>query len=193
MDSAYKAADATLATNLNDEMKRAVVAELLLTSNLDAEIARAIGEESKLDVRVTDLISNTDLSENDSFAEAFAEVNRVNALNFDEIYSKAIGSTFNSELGTIVLDSEVKPGSHMFYMNGLLMADKSDFTTTESPSGYITGAVLIGDALALANSGGAISTYGVYGNISEVSMIPTEGPFNSPEEDERKVTEAGKM
>ena len=163
-------ADTTLTTNLSLEMKRAMDAELELTNKIDDEIDRALSAESGLDVRVSALISNEDLASNDSFTEALAEVNRVSSLNIEEIYSKAIGSTFNSELGTIVLDGEVKPGSHMFYMNGLLMAAKSDFIATESLSGYVTGATLIGDSLTLANAGGVIATYGVYGETTEAEF-----------------------
>ena len=56
------------------ETTRATEAEQILRDDLDAEIAARIAADVELDVRITDIISNTDLTAVDSFAEVVRDL-----------------------------------------------------------------------------------------------------------------------
>ena len=145
-----------------------------LTAKIDADIAaeqaaRIAGDED-LNEKVEDIISNTDVTKVDSFQEAIDKVNEIGAKNFDSIYSKKVGVTFDAATGVVSLSSAVKPESMMLYINGLLVENGSDYTEEVRVDGMVSGATLSGDALDLANAGAKLMSYGVHGTFENIQF-----------------------
>jgi len=67
--AAREAADSDLQAGLDAEIARATAAEGVLTTNLAAEVTRATGEESRIEAKVDNIISNTDPAALDSLTE----------------------------------------------------------------------------------------------------------------------------
>jgi len=68
------AAEAQLTSDLESEIDRATLAEQSLRSDLDAEIAARIAADDELEVKISDIIANTDLTAVDSFAEVVRDL-----------------------------------------------------------------------------------------------------------------------
>jgi len=139
-----------------------------LSAELSAEIARAQDAEGDLDVRISDIISNTDLTSVDSFTELIDKVNEVTATNFDSIYAKKVEVTFNS-VDAVTLATPVKAGSMMLFINGLMVDNGDDYTEIIT-NGFVTGATLIGDALDVTLDGAKLNSYGVHGSFSNITF-----------------------
>ena len=186
------AADASIASELSSEIanREAVVAKLesvnkeqdkalneatiSLEADLSSEISRAISVEAELDIKVTDIISNTDVSQIDSFVEMIDKVNEVTAANFDSIYAKKVGVTFDG-VDTVTLATPVKPGSMMLFFNGLMVEANFDYTekiVDLGGHGMVVGATLTAESAAFLLEGNVrLSAHGVYGEFSNISFI----------------------
>ena len=141
-----------------------------LNKDLQDEISRAISVEAELDIKVTDIISNTDVSQIDSFVEIIDKVNEVTATNFDSIYAKKVGVTFDG-VDTVTLAVPVKPESMMLFFNGLMVEANFDYTETIA-DGMVVGATLTAESAAfLLESNVRLSAHGVYGEFSNISFI----------------------
>jgi hypothetical protein len=139
-----------------------------LNKGLEDEIARATAAEGELTVKVADIIENTDVSKIDSFVEVINEFNKVSEANFDSIYAKKVGITFNG-VSEVMLANLVKPESMMLYINGLMVENGVDYTEIVE-GGMVAGATLLGDALDLAVAGAKLASYGVHGSFSSVEF-----------------------
>ena len=186
------AADAEIVSELSSEIanREAVVAKLesvnkeqdkalneatiSLEADLSSEISRAISVEAELDIKVTDIISNTDVSQIDSFVEMIDKVNEVTAANFDSIYAKKVGVTFDG-VDTVTLATPVKPGSMMLFFNGLMVEANFDYTekiVDLGGHGMVVGATLTAESAAFLLEGNVrLSAHGVYGEFSNISFI----------------------
>jgi hypothetical protein len=200
MSTSYKAADSTLAKNLEEEMKRAVNAEAVLTTNLNAEIERAVaaeavlttnlnaeieraeGAESLLDGRILDVLNNTEPGAIDGFNEMVNSFNDNLTQNFGYLYSQKIGGELFDTIGKEtfpMLDfypyDTFMSGSDMVVVNGLIQSEGSDyeFFRNDILGSDYEGSVGIrfgGDALTLVNEGAPVIFYGTPDSISYVDI-----------------------
>ena len=161
--------------DVDAEESRAVSAEASLTEKVDiqstwinnvietfdnmisAEVSRATGAEASLETalstEVAYLISNTDLTAIDSFAEVSTEIANITN-DFNNTYFKKVsvsglvdGSNKNFTLGaTVRFDSEA------IYLNGVLQEKGEDYN--------ITGGVNV--VFTFTPSKGKVTAYGVY-------------------------------
>ena len=140
-----------------------------LNKDLQDEISRAISVEAELDIKVTDIIENTDVSKIDSFVEVINEFNKVSAANFDSIYAKKVAITFDGD-DEATLANPVKPESLQVYINGLMVELGGDYTE-QVVDGAVSVVQFTGDALDLVQAGAKLGAYGVYGEFSNISFI----------------------
>jgi len=143
-----------------------------LSSELSAEISRAEAAEAsialELSSEVSYIIANTDLTSIDSFAEVVAdmssEVARAEsaeaslALDFANIYAKrvAVVETPNEIITEFSLASDVREGSELIYLNGLLL-DSEDYTAN-----VVDGVVSSVTFFIAPSVGDKVRAYGVY-------------------------------
>jgi hypothetical protein len=155
-----------LGADVSTEISRATSAEASLDSALSAEISRATSVEATLDTKISDIISNTDLTQVDSFVETIGEFNTMIENNFNSIYAKKnTSSQAPNGIATVFpFVNEVKEGSEQVYLNGLLL-EAGDYTPT-LVNGMVTG-VTFGAAPATADK---VVFYGVYGNFTQVNF-----------------------
>ena len=139
-----------------------------LNKGLEDEIARATAAEGELTVKVADIIENTDVSKIDSFVEVINEFNKVSAANFDSIYAKKVGITFDGD-DEATLANPVKPESLQVYINGL-MVELGDDYTEQVVDGAVSVVQFTGDALDLVQAGAKLGAYGVHGSFSSVEF-----------------------
>ena len=139
-----------------------------LNKDLQDEISRAISVEAELDIKVTDIIENTDVSKIDSFVEVINEFNKVSAANFDSIYAKKVAITFDGD-DEATLANPVKPESLQVYINGLMVELGGDYTE-QVVDGAVSVVQFTGDALDLVQAGAKLGAYGVYGSFSSVGF-----------------------
>ena len=140
-----------------------------LNDELSAEIKRATEAELSLASDVADIIENTDVSKIDSFVEVINEINEKSAANFDSIYAKKVSVSFDGK-EQVSLATPVKPESMMLYINGLMVENGVDYTELVE-GGMVSGAVLLGDALELAEAGAKLASYGVHGSFTSIEFI----------------------
>ncbi len=139
-----------------------------LQDDLEAETERAIAAEGELTVKVADIIENTDVSKIDSFVEVINEFNKISEANFDSIYAKKVGITFDGD-GEATLANPVKPESLQVYINGL-MVELGDDYTEQVVDGAVSTVQFTGDALELVAAGAKLGAYGVHGSFSSVEF-----------------------
>jgi hypothetical protein len=149
------AADNSIAANLSSEIVRAESAELSIATVLSSEVSY--------------IISNTDLTSIDSFAEVVAnlstEVSRAQSaeasIAYKELYTYnkyvAVNEVPNGTRTTFTLSTPVKYYSESIYMNGLLLSVGDDYSITFA-GGMVTGFVMTFTAL----TGDKLRVYGVY-------------------------------
>ena len=139
--AAMSAEVASRIADVDAEESRAIAAELVLTSNLSDEVAARISAVSAEAARATaaELVLTTD---------------------FANIYCKkvAVSGTPNGVLTTFTLALPVRIGSEMISINGLLMEEGEDYTTTIT-NGKVSSIVLF----EAPSTGMRVSAYGVCG------------------------------
>ena len=143
---------------------------------LAAEIERLEDEEitplreyaNEIDGKVADIIENTDVSKIDSFVEVINEINKKSAANFDSIYAKKVGITFDGD-DEATLANPVKPESLQVYINGL-MVELGDDYTEQVVNGAVSAVQFTGDALELVAAGAKLGAYGVYGSFTSIEF-----------------------
>ena len=136
--------------SIYNEIVRAQAAEEALQAALDAEIIRATEAEAGLDVKIVDIISNTDVTAIDSFTEVIQEVNDVTSSNYYSLMSytqanrpsmlgfkespEMVDSEELDEDGNAIMvlrDTFTAPiikGTHIVFLNGLMLLEGSDYT-----------------------------------------------------------------
>ena len=164
--SLASALSTALSSNIYAEESRAMSAEASLDSALSAEISRATSVEENLDALISDVISNTDLTQVDSFVETIDQFNSMIETNFNSIYAKKNTSTQapNGTATVFPFVNAVKEGSEQVYLNGLLL-DAGDYSATVV-NGMVTE-VTFGAAPVSADK---VVFYGVYGNFTQVDF-----------------------
>ena len=142
-------------------------------AEISAEIARAEAAEGSLEValstEVSYLIANTDLGSIDSFAEVVANLDSEIAraenaeasmtTDFVNIYAKHVGIEAPNGTKTVFqLDYQVRTGSELVYLNGLLLTPSQDYNMIP---GGAEGQFNVEFAVA-PQATDRISAYGVY-------------------------------
>ena len=129
------------------------VAGVNVMGAISSEISRAESAEDSLAVQlstdVSYLISNTDLTAIDSFAEVSTELSTV-VSDFEAIYFKKATFTgaINGTNDEFTLNEEVRAGSETVYLNGLLQEAGVEYTVAGSVVTFTT-APLAGDKVVI--------------------------------------------
>ena len=141
------AGDASLQSSLNNEIADRIAADQAAQAALAAESTRAIDAEAVLTVAISAEVARAEAAE------------LVLTTDFANIYSKkvTVNGTGNGVLTAFTFDSSVRIGSEMVYVNGLLMEEGEDYTTTGT--GEVTGIEFFDAPI----TGMKVRAYGVYG------------------------------
>lgn len=154
-----------------------------LASHISSQIVKDDEQDTTISSLVSDVSSVINAKElSDSNAEALAshitnqlvkdeaiinEVNTVTSTNFDNIYSKKVGVTFDSMTGVATFATPVKPLSVMFFIDGLIIEEGTDYSEVVDGSGLVTGISFVDPAIA--TGGVTLVAYGVYGDFTNIS------------------------
>ena len=177
LSASLAAETAARIADVDAEETRALAAEAALSASLVAEVAariadvnaeetRALAAEAGLSASIADIISNTDVTNIDSFVEVINEINTVNAANFDAVYAKKNTSTQapNGTATAFPFVNAVKMDSEQVYLNGLLL-EAGDYTVNTA-NGMATG-VTFGVAPVATDK---VVFYGVYGSLTTITF-----------------------
>ena len=144
------AADAGLLADLNSEVQRAQSAEASLQAAIDAEASARLAADADLDIRINDIISNTNAPIIDSFAEVVAQMESMPGVDESSII-------IDSENNISLKDTVSAPTSGVRTFEGLvnvssepsLDANFTDFSLVTN--GYVSDLINLEESARIAD------------------------------------------
>jgi hypothetical protein len=137
------AAEAVLTADLSSEVVRAELAEVSLESAIADEQRARKNADASIEVRVNDIISNTDLTAIDSFTEVIENINA----NMETTYNDVDRYVVSNRPSMIGFDSfpdgkvtkftaKVVKGTEIVFLNGVMQLVDVDYTIATNESDF---------------------------------------------------------